>query len=368
MNKYLTVIVFILLSCSFEGNSSAQKEGSGIKGVFAYSDFEYELNLSGDVIALDSLKLPLRIKVDGAKERMYITTASHSKWLQVYDIRSKKLINELVSKGQGPGEMLNATDVQLSHSKNELYIHDMIQKRIDVYDLEKTIGEKSLMPKNTIELDSLQTYYPKIDRKGHVIDLISSLSGNEENRLYKLSLEDAAIIKEGGFYPEIDYPQQSPQFKSQVFMAFMNTDPEAEYFALAHAYTDYLELYDSDFNLISSARGPELFDPLLETKSVGGGGSMVAPLKDSRDAYTYPVLGNNMIYVLFDGKNTSEQGFHQDELFLFNYKLEPLIRFKLNIPIYAFDIDWEKNILYGLTLESPEDGNEVAVVKYDLNK
>ena len=95
---------------------------------------------------------------------------------------------------------------------------------------------------------------------------------------------------------------------------------------------------------------------------------MVAPIKNSRDAYTYPVLGNNMIYVLFDGKNTSEQGFHQDELFLFNYKLEPLIRFKLNIPIYAFDIDWEKNILYGLTLESPEEGNEVAVVKYDLSK
>lgn len=358
----------MLLSCSSKRTGNQHNKGVEQKGVFTYDDFEEELSLSGEVIVLDSLKLPLRVKLDESQKLLYVTTAGHHKWLQVYDLRSRKLINELVPKGQGPGEILNATDVQLSYSKNELYIHDLIQKKIDVYELENVAGDRSLMPKNSIELDSFQTFYPKIDKNGDVIDLVGSFSGNENNRLYRLRVEDNSISKLGGFYPDIDYPEQSPKYKSQVFMAFMNTDSETEHFALAHAYTDYLELYDSNLNLVSSIRGPELFDPLLKASSVGGGGTMVAPTKNARDAYSYPVLGNNMIYVLFDGQSTTEPGFHQDELFLFNYKLEPLIRFELDIPIYNFDIDWENNILYGLTLESPVEGNEVAVVKYDLNR
>ena len=62
-------------------------------------------------------------------------------------------------------------------------------------------------------------------------------------------------------------------------------------------------------------------------------------------------INNGNIYVLYNGKDMKTHGEEVTDLFQFTYKLNPAIRYKLNIPIHDFEIDWRTKRLYGLRME-----------------
>lgn len=102
--------------------------------------------------------------------------------------------------------------------------------------------------------------------------------------------------------------------------------------------------------MIASAIGPGELDANYKIQKIGGGERVIP----SSGRYGYggkAKIDKGVIYVLYNGKDMKTHGEHVTDLFQFTYKLKPTIRYKLNIPIYDFEIDWRTKRLYGLRME-----------------
>ena len=358
--KNILLLLLVILSCASQNSRKSEPVLFNLKD-------ENKVFLSSKIILKDSLKLPMRLAVDAVNDKIFLTSANHKKWFRVYDAKTGFFINDFGVKGQGPGEIMNATELQFFEDMDKVFVHDLTQRKVTSFSLSEIYKGSRISAVNSYSLDKTRTFYPKFVGEDVFVDLISSYSGDTEHRLQRINGINQRVVKKGGKYPQMAYPKQSEMHKSEIFTAFMNTNRFANHFVLAYGYTDYIDVFDRDFNHISSIKGSEGFLPLLKA-STNEGATSVMPQKDSRLAFTIPAVGEDKFYVLYDGRSTSTRDYHQKYLLSFDLKGTLLSYYELDVPIFAFDIDWDDEVIYGLTHEHPDNSVEVAVVAFDLNK
>lgn len=346
------------------------------KPVFTINDFSKTVELKGKQITLRGIEFPTRLTVIPEKgvfmcfEGEYL---SNKKLLHIYSIDSVKLLRSVINIGAGDGEVLGAFQLQYDNRNGgEVYITDAQKQQIIVYKVDsliagnekpfKIIG-KPFSGRISFSInDNRLARAVVLDTSYNFVDIRQSAL-NDSRMLFNKYRSDFSVSDSFGLYPPTT-EEVPAHLLSQVLIGCLSGSTDNKYLVYTALSADYLSVYDSNGKKIASAIGPGELDVSYKIQRKGDGERIIP----SSGRYGYggnARINNGAIYALYNGKSMKTSGpasYHSTELFQFTYKLNPTIRYKLDIPISGFDIDWRTKRLYGIR----KDGETPQLVIFQL--
>ena len=351
-------LFLILITLTFSSCDSGR-----FKDVAAYKwEGIEERSLEGGYFEVDSLIMPNRIVLSTQNGLLLMINSSGSQLISLYDLESGKYIKSLLNKGNGPGELVHVEGVQFI-GDGGVAVFGLLEKKVFMYRLASVLEEENPMPDEIIDFSENNVTLPRFISGGIIADTRFNFKPDKIGRLNFYN-KKGQLLKVTGSYPDMgkDY---NPVHLTETFHSFWDSNLDVGRIVLSHSFTDLIEVYDDEGTLLNRVQGPDNFLPVLLPKEVGGG-VMHAPTKNTRRGYSFVHVGKVGILALYSGKPYSEAKSNKKTMIFFDLNGKPLAKFTLNIPIFYFDVDWEKRVIYGVTDEADHQGSEVAIVKYQF--
>lgn len=322
---------------------------------------DFERVLSNEIIQLENLGSPIRIKIDSDKRMIYLLQRSGSDLLKVYDLDTFEFINSFIKKGEGPNEQIIGWTLQLDFKNKLIYSTDPIKKRLFAYSMDSVeLGKASFWPSFDIDLRNIGPEKPLVIDDDLLIDFRKNYQ-SKDSYSYNLIDFSGELVSTVGKYPdtqtEIDNFQQSEAFSGEF-----NVSKNGKFIIRSFLFSDRLEKLDFEGNILNIYIGPTQFEPQFSTKDLGGGSSRVVPVAGSLIGFSnQPAIGNDELYILYDGKEFYRDDEESNLLFNFDSDLNLKQIIYLDQRILDFDIDWTNNTLFGFSSDV-----EGGLVKYKL--
>jgi hypothetical protein len=357
MKLFFSTILLALVACS---SSSPYAK---VQPVFTIKDFRKTVALEGKAMPLAGVERPVRLTIVPEKNVLLCFEAafgSTKKWLRIYSLDSLKLIRSVINNGQADGELLGAFQLQYDNRNGgEIYIMDVIRQQINIYKADsliagnekpfKVIGKPfSGYHGLSINEDRLMRSVI-IDNQYHFVDVRGSATNHSRMLLNKYR-SDLSVTDSFGFYPKTT-EDIAPHLLPQILDGCLSISSDNKHVVFNSLTTDYLSVYDTSGKMIASAIGPGELDVSYKLEKAGKGERIIP--SSGRNGYAGRAqINKSSIYVLYDGKDR-KHGEHVSDLFEFSTQLQPQTRYKLDTPIFDFQIDWRTKRLYGLRTEGP---------------
>nr|WP_294991348.1 BF3164 family lipoprotein [uncultured Sediminibacterium sp.] len=355
MKLFLYIFLSLLVACGSTVSSS-------VKPIFTLKDFRKVVEIGGKTMTLTGVERPVRLTLIPEKGVLMCFEAamgSKKKWLHIYTLDSIKLIRSVINNGSEDGEMLGAFQLQYDNRNGgEIYITDIIKQQIMIYKADSLIAGNEAPIKiigrpfhgyqaPTINQDKLMRSLI-IDKSYNIVDTRSSGSNNSRMLLNKYR-SDLSVRDSFGFYPKTT-ENILPYRLGQVLDGCLSISTDNKYIVFSGLTTDYLSVYDTSGQMIASAIGPGELDISYNIEKVSKGERIIP--SSGRNSYAGKAkMNKGSIYILYDGKNSKSSDEHASDLLQFSSQLNPEVRYKLNVPVFDFEIDWRRKLLYGLRKE-----------------
>jgi len=348
--------IFILLLASLFSCMSSTRE----KYRFSTGNFSKELSLSGQPIAPGHLKMPMGLCVFAERDLLLIIDVQDNMLVKAYRLRDNKFIKSFIIKGAGPNEQLDCHKIQYSGDLKFVYAIDQVKQKIFSYSTEDILAPgKTVFPVGDVVLSDHQLYNAAILPNGNIVDYSNPREGKKQ-KVFSFYNREGNLLFNIGDFPKTGTTYR-PKELTDAFLGWFTASRDGRHIVLCYLNTDFLDLYDANGMLIKRAQGPEYFDPGVKTVTHFKG-TMVVPNAKAYHAYSSARVNNGKVYALYEGKDVLEEGgYHKKLLFSFDENLRPQTLFHLSQPIFAFDIDWGSNTLYGLTHH--QDNNYLIKIK-----
>lgn len=356
MKLFFCLFLYSLVACSSSVSPFKAKP------IFTLKDFPKTVEINGKATVLPGVERPVRLTLLPEKGVLMCFEAamgSKKKWLHIYTLDSVKLIRSVINNGQADGEMLGAFQLQYDkRNGGEIYITDVIKQQIVVYKADSLIAGNETpfkiigKPFNGYQAVNINqnrlTRSVIIDNLYNIVDTRTTASNHSRMLLNKYS-SDFSAIDSFGLYPKTtdDIP---PLMLGRVLDGCLGISTDNKYLVFSGLTTDYLSVYDTSGKMIASAIGPGELDVSYKTEKAGNG-ERIIPLSGHNGYACKPRINKGSIYALYDGKDRKSRDEHASELLQFNSQLDPETRYKLNIPVFDFEIDWRTKRLYGIRTE-----------------
>lgn len=236
--------LFLITTLSCNQNNKYQNVVS-----IEWNDFKTKQSLAGSIVEFDSILMkPSQLQI---YDTLLITyNYSDDKLFHIFNLKSKKKIGESVSMGQGPTEMIQPFFV---NNKNEIILFDMITSTVSKYTIEEFIKNPDPEPFQKIKLDS------------QVMSEIGLLGDNMIGSLYQSDypfyLFDKNGKKTNGFaaYPKSDIVYTNTEI-TEAFRSIITTN-QKDKVAICHFWTDLIDIYNKEGQLVKRIHGPEHIFP-----------------------------------------------------------------------------------------------------------
>ena len=241
-----------------------------------YDDFKEIIELKAETIAgFDSLFLaPTHLC---AYDSMLITINKRSdKRILVFNVNTEKKVAEHISVGQGPGEMLLPRIVGNDDSK--ILISDLIKSTVLEYSMEDFFKSGELQYTKFISLQKPISGEVRLlkDR------LIGDVSRNTSFLFYEFNSE-GEVVDSIGRYPEANWEITDVEKKNVYSFSF--TTNQQDRIAVCYNWTDLIDIYDREGNLLNRIHGPRYFASHFEEFNDGKVNSSSRVKGETRDAY-----------------------------------------------------------------------------------
>lgn len=311
---------------------------------YGWEDFGEPIKLTGHSIDFDEeVKNPTSLLVVDS----FLLTKNYylDKSFFIYNLNSKKKQGERIVVGNGPNEMVDP--IWLRFSDDELGILDREQRRLDVYNQAEFLTLNAPTPYKSFPIKELLINPAVVPGLGFV-----SATFDTQGKLVAYDF-DGNLISYFGSYPE-GYEEYPIINKFTWFEHSFAVQPEGTHFIVAHMRTDMLEFYDKDLKMFRRIQGPDGYYPAIDRSM------------EPRYTYFSPESTKDCFYVLYDGRvldiNASDR-YLRKHLLAFDWEGNPLKHYELSEGIITFSIDYENNVLYGVT-----DYPEFHIVAFPMNE
>lgn len=308
--------------------------------VVEFDDFSFRDSLEFVTMSDEILDEPAKILL--YENLLVIKTfcKNRDNFLTVYSLEENKIINELVSYGDGPGEMLSC-DIGLFD--NKLWLYDMSKMNIGF-----------------VSVDSLMINRPSIARyklNNHPYYRVAMLNDSimlgtndmsSKSKISYVNINTGTVIGRG----EYSYLNNSIDLGALIdaCSCYVDVNPMTKDIILSYRYTDVVEFYDCKGQIKSALQGPECFDITFRPN-----GMSMAKTKDTRKAYVNSYVTEKYIYLLYSGCNRTEDNWaNGTEIFVFSWDGRPQKRYILSQPVYAFAVDEDKQVIYSYSVQKDE--------------
>lgn len=337
----LLVITLLSIACQNEKYKNSNE--------FDNDSLSYSKELVGETV-IDSLLFPSKLYYNNSL--LYLVEDNSPQMIHIFNTETKENVGKIVSKGRGPEEMINIGSVQFIPGSDNFWVLDSPSKILAEY--KYALDEHHLVQQ--IKLEDVGAFNPLIIPSFGI--LANSRQTKPMGRFFLFN-NDGTIQKTEGEYPS--YGKEIPDMmKADAFLCISDVKPDFSKVVLAYMMTDLIEIYNNQGHLLKRVHGPDHFFPQIKTEKINDGFSF-APTSESKDAYVVVKAGSEEIWTLYaDGKQPSRD-YHHSTLLVFDWEGNPLRKYKLDKPIFYFDIDWENKVLYGLS-HSPVP----SIIRYKL--
>jgi len=261
---------------------------------------------------------------------------------------TKEVLNKIITKGQGPNELIGAWHLTSMDGTGSFYVHDIVSRYIMGVNITNALYSE-FKPFLKIHLrDELSM--------GDCAELLNDstfvMSGRfDDCRIIKFN-NDGKILEKIGVTPDINKKRRFDPILSESYQGKIKLKPDGSKYALACKFADQIEIFDC--NGISQERfivGPMFFSPVYKTVNRGGSSAMAIDREKSIEGYTSLAVSDNYIIGLFSGASLSgRQSGDSKILHVFDWDGNPVARYFLNQECLSIDIEANKLILYALTI------------------
>lgn len=334
----ILLLILSFLSCRF--NKDKYEQAS----TFELNDFQTQKDLKSNKLEFDSLIMrPMDLIV---YDSLLITVESgKDKIFHIYNINKKIHINQCISRGQGPEDMLQPEFMNSDHKS--VRIIDLATSTVFEYDLNDFITNQQPKPKKRTKLEK-QIFSTAQQVNSQII----GCSYADENRLYifdQNGKKTNSIIN----YPPSTIKHTQAEQTDAYYMKFITNNFNK--IAICYYMTDLIEIYNLDGILEKRIHGPEqffsYFKEFQDGKYIGS-----SPIKGlNRDAYMCPRNAEEEFFVLYNGEGIDipDHTTSCNQLFSFTWDGVPKGIFNLDDPIFSFNIDSKNKKVYGIS-NTPE--------------
>ncbi|MCQ2975184.1 MAG: TolB-like 6-bladed beta-propeller domain-containing protein [Bacteroidales bacterium] len=337
------LISLLLIGCN------SKKLDNTIKNI-SYDDFHINENLDYEILNLDTIWKPNNIYYSNNK--LIIIDKTQDFFAQVFDLEKKTKVCENIPFGVGPHESVGCWSLEIT---NDYILSFCLQSGYLIKYSKNDFLSKSKI--DIIDTYDVGDYYPS------TMVLLSNgnlLASSLEDTNNALSLFDrfGNKIDNKTTFPILTNTQKFGDFEKKI--AFENRIYYSEAnqkIVVPYAYTDIIDIYDIDLNLVSRIHGPIGFEPIMSDKN-----GMFGPSAScTKVSCVIACLSKNYIWLVYnEGKdpNTSKQ------LLVFDYKGNPISVYNFNINIHGIAVDEDNNTIYSIA-EIPEIN--IVKFKYKIN-
>jgi len=376
--KALILTVILSLSCSRSKND-------------IYPDsISFNQNTTRSQFLTDSKRLDLVPIVD--LRSFYVmdslliclgTSMDNDYLIHIYDVNTNKLIISFGREGRGPDEYMQITRFQVSHERNEIYIHDNGSQNAFIYSIDSLVSKKSrnpiekiTFPRNEKDADFLLGGRP-VKVPGGAYRPVFRVNVN--NYIQIVSQPLVPLIFTRAIFPSMEivgivgYPPLKGLDSTinvihlqNIFSPRYSYNPDAKRIVIAYNKTDLIEVFDESLNRIVRIHGPDKFFPKFAFESQSGiadQGTKVLSDKASspfdlvrdipgsaRRAYSNPVAARNGFYVRYSGDvvplNSSDPEPQYRTIFYFDYKGSLISEYTLDRKTSLFTVDSDEKRLF----------------------
>ncbi len=311
------------------------------------SDFKIE-TLTGENLEFDSLLRPDKIFFNN--DKLYIIDGGHPTFsVSIYNLSNRQIEGRYIRKGNGPDEILHIQNLQFIG--DSLVAFDNRKKRLLFFNKVNLVNEPKRLKE--IKIDNTDVKSPLIKNSKNIIDF--GLLGTHRINIYNTN---GKLIEKVGYMPKMKGFELT---KGVTYSGDCQMTIHDSKIVLAYKYTDLLEIYSSEGELLRRNFGPVNVPPSTAVMDLGNGATMGSGGPDAIRAFTSPNIGNHSIMTLFNGKLMTDN-YHTNQVYVFDINGNPDRILKLDKGIFAFTVDWEKQFIYGITHEP-----EPAILKFEFN-
>lgn len=339
---YILIGISCLSACTSTPNSHFPR----------YSDFAETKALSAQVINLDTIlfRYPFRVAVrDSVAVVMDLHNMDH--YLHAFTYPGWKHIASFGKRGEAPGEMLSATNIQFN-SLDSLWALDPNKMEITRWKISPSTGSAERVEE--IKLDKKLVRSLDFHTIGSGF-LISDYMG--EYRYWEVDNSGKPIKSNGKIPSETADEETSRPALAQAWRSFMDYNPDNGILAMATQLGEAIEIYNLKDNTHTVLYGPA-GEPEFQTAKDGSGvptGIMgFSDIKVTKQ-YIYAVFQG----IKFKDKSAARQRGEQPEdggrfIYVFDLQGNPVQKYTLDHAIYGIDVNEETNTIVATEVKSDD--------------
>lgn len=282
--------------------------------------------------------------------------------IQLYNIKSQKIIGSIAPKGKGPNEFLKV-DVLYKHNDNYFLVRDKAMWRISRYNIDSVLQLGS---------DYVPIHYRGSNYAKEITDF------DEHNFIYfnnrfipekEFSNENIKMLYKK---KKIDYKQEDNEefvwknYPSNVTGGYIYTSEFKDSIFVSHLHRDRIDICNKNLDIVKTLIGPDNYKP----KYVRARSKWELILHaDNRywRAYREGFYTEDAIYLLYDGANGvyyDNLELNSSEVFKISWTGELLHHYILDCFVSIITIDSEKKYIYGCKQESKK--GKLELVQFEL--
>ena len=349
-------------SCSTKTDSSMPETRNITNEDFKEHQLEYE------VLPVEITDYIRSIKV--YDDIAYFSNDAGDELVSIYDLKNSRRIGSVIKKGHGPNELLGqGWRVQMSEEKGLASIFDVNNNVFMAFPLEV------LTRAAAGDADNVFTPFAKFTGESRNIDM-AALGTDvfvgvcaERNATMRLRFYDGdgnITSEKGGFYrtPGMRFPEE---INWHAFDGRLASREDGKRMVVANVYTDQIEIYDGQGDLIRLVKGPDHFDPDVGELTQGNFTQYVLGM-DARVAYSCPVAKKKGFWSTYHGYATMIERENSKEpkfsvILSFDWEGKPLGKYIIQANITYFDVDESRGLIYGIMM-TEEGEQKIIKAKY----
>lgn len=338
-NKYILFYI-IIISCLFSCKENRYKNAETI----TRSDFKETRVLNGERIEFNDL-LMKPVSITYRDSLLYMKNRSTENYFHVFNPYTLSKIGEFGAFGNGPNDFMEPVIIQ--SDDHWLWILNQMKRSLSRYKIDFKEGEIEIIENNKIAFDDHVDQLAVLDNN----TIIASMMKPEDKKFYFFNGQ-GELTATGGEYPESGIEFTNFE-KIEGFMCQIAVNHKYKRIFVSHKQTDLIEIYDFDGKLLHRKHGPDHFFPVVKQTSDGDMVKVRSNPGTSRDGYFSPKYAGEEVFVLYSGVvfNGSNAMYQIDQIYVFDWEGTPLKIYKLDQPIFNFDVDVKNRVIYGLSAE-----------------
>lgn len=356
MKKILTLSLMAML-CWGCGETSRTFDGATL---FDNASFPETKTLHGEVLPLgDPTLIPYDVTVIDSLLMIVPYPNSSSQLVKIYDTEKQRITGSFLSQGRGPGELTQLNRVSYdSDVQSAFWCFDPVQQRVLIYNKRDlaTDNYAVIMPEKSVQIEMLGLLYDIQFRKDGCI-LGSNMMAPEK----RFSEFDTTVrfVRSFGEYPT--YPGLNvtdDRLLGELFDGYWTIDNSTGRLVFACFKTDLISIHDSVGNVVKRLHGPAQRLPEFKVGVSGRNGNhQTVSGKRNETIFNYFDIKNRngRIWALYQPRLFNPKAEPMEtSIYVFDWDGNPVTRYELDTPIYKFDVDPERRIIYGINAQTEQ--------------